>query len=215
MNKIKTKNNYIEIKYLNCDDSIKIVENWLKKLNRILSITQWKILKRLFKHATLYPLYIKLIFDIVSKWNSFYLPSSNDPFFKCINTEQCIQFYLNLLEIKYGESLVSSCLFYLTKSTNGLSENELEDIISLDDELLEKIFQYHEPPIRRFPITLWSRIRYDLNEYLTSRELDGLTVIYWYHRKFIEIINNIYIFPLHERTQNRRILNVIHYFLGI
>jgi hypothetical protein len=212
--KIKSTNNFLRLNHFNQSDSITIVENWLNKLNRKLSSTQWKLLKNLFEKATLYPLYIKLIFDIISKWSSFYIPEKTDPFMECKNIDRSIEYYLSLFELKYGKRLVSNCFFYLTKSTHGLSENELEDILSLDDELLETIFQYHEPPLRRFPITLWSRIRYDLNEYLTFRELDGISLVYWYHRKFIENVKYLYIEPLNNSLQDHLITNIIHYFIG-
>ena len=212
--KIKSTNNFLRLDHFNQSDSITIVENWLYKLNRKLSSPQWKLLENLFEKATLYPLYIKLIFDIISKWSSFYIPDTTDQFMECKNIDRSIEYYLSLFELKYGKRLVSNCFFYLTKSTNGLSENELEDILSLDDELLETIFQYHEPPLRRFPITLWSRIRYDLNEYLTFRELDGVSLVYWYHRKFIENVKYLYIEPLNDSMQDHLITNIIHYFIG-
>jgi hypothetical protein len=30
---------------------------------------------------------------------------------------------------------------------NGISESELEDIISIDDDVLFEIFEYHVPPV--------------------------------------------------------------------
>lgn len=215
MRKINCESSFLSVTHLNQKDSLKIVENWLRSINRSLSKYQWNLLQNLFKKATLYPLYVKIIYDIISKWPSFYTPEPKDPFLECINIDRCIKYFFGLLELKFGTHLVSRCLFYLTISTNGLSENELEDILSIDDDLLVNIFQYHESPIRRFPISLWSRIRFDLNEYLTTRELDGSTVIYWYHRKFIETVTNLYINPLNSRIRDKYYGNIVHYFLGM
>ena len=55
---------------------------------------------------------------------------------------------------------------------NGISENELEDILSLDDDLLTQIFEFHSPPLRRFPIALWFRIKHVMKEYLVEKEID-------------------------------------------
>lgn len=51
---------------------------------------------------------------------------------------------------------------YITASKSGLSEAELEDLLSLDEKVLNDVFQYHIPPVRRIPPLLWTRIRNDL-----------------------------------------------------
>ena len=52
------------------------------------------------------------------------------------------------VENKHGWMLVSHALAYLTASKNGISEPEIEDLISLDDRVLDDIYQYHLPPTR-------------------------------------------------------------------
>ena len=66
----------------------------------------------------------------------------------------------------------------------GLSETELEDLLSLDDVVLNDIYQYHLPPTRRIPPLLWTRLRADLPGYLADNDADGVVVINWYHRQF-------------------------------
>lgn len=75
-------------------------------------------------------------------------------------------------------------LAYITAAKSGLSESELEDLISLDDKVLDDVYQYHLPPVRRIPPLLWTRIRNDLPNYLSEREADGVSVMNWYHRQF-------------------------------
>ena len=75
---------------------------------------------------------------------------------------------------------------YLTASKNGLTELEMEDLLSLDDDVLNTVFEFHLPPIRRLPSILWARIRADIVEYIVDREADGARVMSWYHRQFIE-----------------------------
>ena len=64
------------------------------------------------------------------------------------------------VENKHGWMLVSHALAYVTASKNGISEPEIEDLISLDDKVLDDIYQYHLPPTRRIPPLLWTRVRY-------------------------------------------------------
>ena len=74
-----------------------------------------------------------------------------------------------------GRSWTDSC---------RVSESELEDLISLDDKVLDDIYQYHLPPTRRIPPLLWTRVRSDLPGYLSDAEADGVSVMSWYHRQF-------------------------------
>ena len=65
-------------------------------------------------------------------------------------------------EICFRWMLVSHALAYVTASKNGVSEPEIEDFISLDDRVLDDIYQYHLPPTRRIPPLLWTRVSSDI-----------------------------------------------------
>lgn len=54
-------------------------------------------------------------------------------------------------------------------------------------QVLNDVYQYHLPPIRRIPPSLWARIHNDVSNYLSAREADKTTVFNWYHRQFIEV----------------------------
>ncbi len=59
------------------------------------------------------------------------------------------------VETKHGWFLVSHALAYVTAAKSGVSETELEDLISLDDKVLKKyrmIWSLHTPsPGRGWP----------------------------------------------------------------
>ena len=77
----------------------------------------------------------------------------------------------------------------MTTSKTGLSDAEMEDILSLDDEVLQDTYLYHlpaNPELIRLPPLLWRRLKYDLTEYLVERESDDKNVVAWYHRQFRE-----------------------------
>ncbi len=175
--------------------SIGILNELLKNIRRCISQEQLPLVEYALKNCNT-PLYVKLVFDQVSLWKSYtqdvYLaPSISD----------CISKLFERIENQHGRVLVSHALAYITAS-NGLSEAELEDLISLDEtvrrrrqkkngihflfKVLNDIYQYHLPPIRRIPPLLWTRIRNDLPNYLSEREAEGVSVVFWYHRQFIE-----------------------------
>ena len=105
---------------------------------------------------------------------------------------QIITTLLKRVENKHGKLLVSYSLSFITAAKGGLSEAELEDLLSLQDEVLNDVYQYHLPPVRRIPPLLWTRMRNDLPHYFSEREADGINVIGWYHRQFIEVSRERY-----------------------
>jgi len=52
------------------------------------------------------------------------------------------------------------------------------------------------PPIRRLPSILWLRIKNHLREYIVEKEANDTKVLFWYHRRFVEV-NKIF-FLLHN-----------------
>ena len=112
--------------------------------------------------------------DLIRK---FHL-AEND-FQKCSTTQDCIRYVFNSCEKLYGKFLFYRLVFYLTIFEYGVSESELEDILSIDDELLTSISEQKYLKIRRFPVTFWSRIKYELEHFLTKRDFDDIQVVSW------------------------------------
>ena len=205
---IRTADNYLHVNELTRSNVKPMLEGWLNQSNRSLDAYQWTILNNILEKAKLYPLFIDLIFKIASKWRSFDKP--DDEFNKISTIEDCINYLFKLLEIEHGKVLFSRCVFYIISMKNGISESELEDILSIDDSLLENLFEYHSPPIRRFPLALWTKIKYKLDEFIVEKEADDITVISLYHRQFIDVLNARYVTA---ETKDENLKNAIDYFI--
>lgn len=203
-------NNLIKITNLDQELASLILNDFLKNVKRGLSKEQWDFLNDLLKKSTLYPLYITLVFDIVSKWTSFQEIDPN--FMKCVNIDKCIEYLFRLLEKIHGKQLFSRSIIYMSSFKDGVSENEIEDILSLDDEVLYEVFEFHAPPIRRLPVALWSRIKFDLKNYMVEKEVHNTRVIYWYHRRFIEVANSFYVSKLNSEERVSVFSNVIDFY---
>lgn len=85
-------------------------------------------------------------------WRSYWVPEST-VIPRQINTTIIDMF--DQVERKYGATLVKHALSLITASKAGLSEPELEDILSLDETVLQEVFQFSVPSIRRLPPILW------------------------------------------------------------
>jgi hypothetical protein len=211
-NGITDQENFLKIKRLDKETSMLIMNEWLKAKNRYLTVEQFKVVEDILVKSTLYPLYIKLIFDIVCRWTSYYQPANDSKFFSCLNIDECIKYLFKFYEERHGKILFSRCCLYLTFFANGLSESELEDILSIDDEVLYSVFTYHSPPSRRFPLFLWILIKNDIREYLNLRKMDGTLVISWFHRRFIQSISDNYLSNLSTKEIDDILFNIIDYF---
>ncbi len=114
------------------------------------------------------------------------------------------------LEVKHDQVFVSHALAYITASMSGLSESELEDVLSLDDVVLEDVFQYHVPLVRRIPQVLIIRVLHDISQYIVTREADNTRVLCWYHRHFTETARERFVSALEVSTHK----HLADYFLG-
>ena len=185
-----------------------ILDKWLHDAKRSLTSQQRQVVLDSFNKCPL-PLFLKLAFDEACRWKSFtpdketmHLPST---------IREMINSLFDRLERLHGKLLISRSLAYISSSKNGLTQSELEDLLSLDDEVLNDVYQYWTPPVRRLPPLLWLRVRGDLGDYLVERGSDGARVSFWYHRQFIEVSRQRYLQQPQSSTVHS---NIAEYFLG-
>ncbi|XP_033761972.1 NACHT domain- and WD repeat-containing protein 1-like isoform X2 [Pecten maximus] len=186
--KLKNPSLFVPVPVLEKKDVNNILDSWLKSNKRTLTTDQRSIVTKAFDQCPI-PLFLKLSFDEACKWNSF---SSADDTRLQATVRDSINMLYSRLEVRHGEIFVSHALGYLTTATSGLSESELEDVLSCDDVVLNDVYMYWTPPIRRLPPLLLVRLRTDLQEYIVERGADGVRVMYWYHRQFIEAARSRY-----------------------
>ncbi|KAK6174034.1 hypothetical protein SNE40_017384 [Patella caerulea] len=179
---------FLPVETLSNDDVEGILHKWLETKQRKLLDSQLKIVLEAFHQCPL-PLFLKLSFDEACRWKSFTPPSVS-------TLQTTVRNVINDLFIRveslHGQLLVSRALGYLTLSGGGLTETELEDILSCDDDVLNDVYMYWTPPIRRLPPLLLVRIKAELGQYFVDRGADGVRVFYWYHRQFIEAATDRY-----------------------
>ena len=209
----------VVVQKLDMKTAMEIIKNWLSINRRYLSGVQFGDLKsHLNKVVTISPLYIKLVFDRLlglpsysSQQEILNLPKS----FVSMITD-----LFERLENKHGRLLISRSFGYISASQKGVSDSELEDILSIDDDVLGEVYQFHTPPLRRLPSVLWSRIKNDISEYIVEREANDVTVLAWYHRQFIEQSQERYFTKKRdeEKKNNEKIKpilqNLYEYFSG-
>ena len=182
---------YIGIGNMCRQDMEGVLDKWLHNSKRTLTDEQRLMLLAAFINCPT-PLFLKLHFDQAQQWYSY--DKISDSHLQS-NVSEAIEALFRRLEVAHGAVLVKYALVYLTLTQHGLAEEELEDLLSLSDEVLNDVYQYWEPPARRLPPLLWVRIKNELDEYLVSRNVDGMQVISWSGtcRQFSEVVSRCYL----------------------
>lgn len=126
-NMIEIIDNFAEVQPLGEELAWNVMNEMLANINRTISGPQLPIVREALAQCNS-PLYVKLVYDQISLWKSY---TTDNVIAKSI--EECIIKLFERVENAHGRVLVSHALAYVTASKNGLSEAELEDLISLDE----------------------------------------------------------------------------------
>ncbi|XP_069623861.1 NACHT domain- and WD repeat-containing protein 1 [Ranitomeya imitator] len=207
---ILDETSYLEVQSLSAEQGGQVIEMLMSSVGRKLTPSQQNIVLDSFRKCG-QPLLLKLAFDEAKRWSS-YTPTSDLRI--ASNTKEAVHQLYERLEKLHGKVLISHALGYIVASRSGLSEAELKDILSIDNDVLSDIYQYWAPPsedVIRIPSLSWTHLRYDLEEYLVERQADESTVLGLYHRQFIEVAHNIY---LNGSEKTKRHCILADYFMG-
>jgi hypothetical protein len=205
--------NYLENKYpleaLKNEDNMLIIHHWLSDKNRTLTKPQeFYILELLDNEDKKTPLYLKLIFEIVKHW------SSDKTDLKLADNENdlIIQFF-SFIQKQYHHDglLIERILGFISASKDGLSESELIDLISRDEDLLDKFQNERYQKLDRLPSAIWSRLYYYIEEFFTEKLIDGEMLITPFHRIISETIKMQY----YESSKDSLHKKLANYFLTL
>ncbi|XP_046986255.1 NACHT and WD repeat domain-containing protein 2 [Schistocerca americana] len=206
---IDIEENFLEVTDLGEDLAMQVIRMWMKTAHRDLSNYQWRLVANAIGQCSL-PIFVKLVFAEICRWRSYTKPQETH---LASTVMDSIMMLFERIEKQHGRILVFHALAYITAAKSGLSESELEDLISLDDKVLDDVYQYHLPPVRRIPPLLWTRIRNDLPNYLSEREADGVSVMNWYHRQFRDTAKERYFKNMNMAFYFHS--SIADYYLGI
>jgi hypothetical protein len=163
---------------------------------------QWKLVLDRFAGCRR-PLYLKLAFEEARRWRSF--DDVKDLRLAADIPTLIEQLYDRLSSpANHGATIVSRSLGYLAAGKNGLTEDELIDVLSRDPQVLEEVRKFHRPPEEKLPVVIWSRLYFDLEPYLTQRSADETTLLAFYHRQLDLVARRKYLEPF--KTARHRTL---------
>ncbi len=207
--------NVRELELLSPQHGEETLEIWLTIAGRTLQEEQRREVLGNFSHCGL-PLYLKLAFEEAKKWHSYNdVPEYEGRTGLAKDIPGIIGnlFWRLSLPVNHGNLLVERSLGYLAAAKNGLTEDEMLDVLSRDEEFYTgfKDQSHHEFIEDRLPVIIWSRLYFDLEPYLTERAADGTSLLSFYHRQLSEIVTDTY---LAGEAGQKRHRQLARYFNG-
>ena len=188
--RIRDAERFIDVAAL--QDIRQLIEHLLQLKGRRVNDAQLGILVKTVKEAdgkAQTPLMATLITDKASQWKSSTPAPASLPL---TVRESIVEFFGDLISYfqelenseHAGERLVTNSLSYITLVVKGISGTELQEVLSLDDDVLADSHRWWFTPHRKLPSAPLLLLLGLLAPYLSSRGQSMLNV--WYHRQFWE-----------------------------
>jgi hypothetical protein len=187
------------------EEGAELLNAWLEDAGRTLQDAQRDEVLTKFSACGL-PLYLKLAFEEARRWKYYIAPpgpadAGIAPPPTGVRLAGDIPGLIRQLferlssDANHGAMIVSRGLGYMAAGKNGLTEDELLDVLSLDKEVMTdfKKRAKHTPPEERLPVIVWSRLYFDLEPYLTERSADGASLKSFYHRQLREVVEETFL----------------------
>jgi hypothetical protein len=211
LNRVAPQVALLPLEPLHVSDGEVLLDLWLDDAGRKLTPAQRERVLRAFAANGL-PLYLRLAFEQARHWQSF------DP---AVDLESTVPGLIRALfsrlsdDASHGPVLVARSLAYLAAAKNGLSHEELLDVLSRDDDVLTdfRVRSPLSPPVPEgdtLPVVMWSRLYFDLRPYFTERAADGTATLDFFHRQLRAVVERDYL-PGQVRKQRHQ--KLAEYFL--
>ena len=206
--------NLLELGGLPAQDGEKILDEWLAESHRILQREQKShVLSQFAGEGS--PLYLRLAFEEARRWKSYEgLPCGADNIPGLSRDIPGILkdlFWRLSRETNHGKMMVSRSMGYLAAARYGLSEDELLNILSLDDAVVEDFRRRspRSPVFTQLPVVVWSRLYYEFAPYMTEIDADGVRLMSFYHPQLAQVVAEEF---LSEEEKQKRHQMLAQYF---
>lgn len=149
----------------------------LAKHKRVIAKNKEKLLINHLQKAS--PFVLQNVLHMLTEWHVDYNFINNHfP----LSNEEIVHKQLDQLEFRFGHEIVEAVCRYITLSNFGLSETELLDILSCNNDVILTIIRSCNSEVFRFPWFLWIHLKTELGTHLR--------VLFTMHMHFLE---NLYL----------------------
>ncbi|XP_015201323.2 uncharacterized protein [Lepisosteus oculatus] len=203
-----TKPHFLVVTPLSQADIHRTLLRKLERDGRSVRADQWKLLTEACESCPC-PLYLEIAYAESRLWTSFAAPSGTRLPGDLPGLYQAV---LARLEKAHGEQLVRKSASLITLSRNGLPEEELIDLLSLDQAAMREVELSHRPSAPRLPYVLWAKLRLDFGSHLTEQNTDNTYVLNWAHSALRQACEQRYLKSKEVRLSIHA--EYANYFLG-
>ena len=173
-----------------------ILQTLFARHQRALTVEQWdKVMSAVAVEPT--ALYLNLAMYMCKEWRSYDGLGKELRGGVAAVTEQIFEG----LERDYGALLTRAALGFITWSVQGVTDVEMEDLLSLHEEVLAKVLKYC-PGVKRMPSHVWLRLRGALKGLVVEHNGGCLQ---WYHRQLWEAAQRRY----GHNPEEKKLLHVL------
>ncbi len=206
LNKMYPSSCFIKLNTLTVRNKIIIIKKLLTLQDRTLTGDQINYINSLSEMNNITPLGIQVMINTLKEirhYDDINMYNLDKPINKKIEL-----FFNELIDNHYHEKiLVEKCVGYLIRSKEGLSEKEIIDLLSLEDDV-KIALENNYTKLEKIPFVAWTRLYFSLKNFLTSKIVNGTTVMSFFHREFT-YITDLY---FHSCTEDSLQENMVYYF---
>lgn len=169
----------------------------LKKENRTLQKHQIEYFITQYKNSRT-PLYVYIASQELKYWKSFDITPEQDALpnqktQKLANSQkEIIQEFISNLSTFYhhDKNFVQKVLAYIYASKEGLSQNEILELINTDTHFIKQVAPetFHKNENKELPLVIWTRLFYQLKPFLNKKQQDNEELLFFFHREFIDVV---------------------------
>ncbi|KAI8929230.1 hypothetical protein BC831DRAFT_6231 [Entophlyctis helioformis] len=161
--------------------------------------------------GTASPLLLRLLYNITRPWRSYETVSLNMP----ISVSKTLELVFATLEKEYIAGVVATVCSILTLSRDGLASTEIEDMLSLKDDILQRTILWTTARVTRISPVFFLRLLNALTDtglLMVRLGPNGTPLFRWTEPEFAECARSRYLSTSEEQTMYAGLL--CDYFSG-
>lgn len=185
-------------------DSELMVADILRSNHRRLTTTQSQFLKSIIARSDHSAIYLRTLGHYLLS-----VPSWGDIRNVPTDLSSLLRLYISELSQpeRHGRELTTAALSLLTYDRLGLSQQEILNMLSMDEQLYDKIskssfHQIESKSTKQIPMVLWSRLRHDLQPFLRMYSTKGGRLTTFFHSEVRNAIQAILLKKRSDGTDN-------------
>ena len=170
------------------DTPIELLKNILLEYNRTLDNYQEEYFLKQYNKVES-PLYVTLAAQEIKNWKS----GDTSQTLASSQKELISEYIGNLTDLyHHDKEFVTAVLFLLYVSKDGLSEDELLELLAQNEDFINRMAPetWHKNLNKELPLIHWSRLHTQLKPFLSSKTQNGKELMYFFHREFEDVIAN-------------------------